>query len=108
MKPERPALLTIICLAGFFFNGILGPILVYSPEIQMLGKAYALYCSLGFTLLIICFYGLWNMRRWAVWTLGTYAVVNLGVGWALGHWERGNLANLVILAISVFYYRRMR
>lgn len=107
MKPERPLPITLLCIAGFLACS-LGMILVYSPSILREGMVYALYRSLGFTFLVVCFAGLWMMRRWSVWTLAAYFILNQAVCLSYGIWEKGTLGPLLILALAIVYYRRMR
>jgi len=106
MKSKRPLPLTILCVMGFI-SGFLGMFLVYSPSVIQAGKVYALFRSLSFALLIVCFGGLWNMRRWAVWALGAYFLANQLVCWSYGFWDKGTLGPLLVLAVAAVYYRRM-
>jgi hypothetical protein len=107
MKPKRPVAITILCLAGFFVCS-LGMILVYSPTVLQAGKIYALYRSMGFTFLVVCFGGLWMMRRWAVWAFAGYFVVNQIVCLGFGIWDKNTLEPLLPLAITLAYYRKMK
>ena len=106
MKAPRPVLLTLLCVIGFI-SGFSGMFRVYSPEIIQVGKAYALFRYLGFALLIVCCGGLWNMHRWAVWSLAAYFILNQAVCWHYGLWDMGALGPLLILAPAAAYYRRM-
>jgi len=106
MKPPRPAVLTVLCVMGFI-AGFLGMFLVYSPSVIQAGKVYALFRSLSFAFLVVCFGGIWNMRRWAVWGLGVYFLANQAVCWSYGLWDKGTLGPLLIVAVVAAYYRRM-
>jgi hypothetical protein len=107
VNPKRPIPITLLCIAGFFAC-LTGMFLVYSPSVQQLGKAYALFRSMGFTFLALCFVGLWMMRRWSVWALAVYFAINQVVCLLYGLWDIATLGPLLILAISAVYYRRMR
>lgn len=107
MKSERPVPLTFLCLAGFI-GCLLGVFVVYSPSVQKMGMVYALFRSFGFSFLIACFYGLWTMRRWSLWALGAYFLVNQAVCLAYGTWDKGTLGPLVVLGIGLIYSRRMQ
>jgi hypothetical protein len=82
-------------------------VLVYSPAIQKSGKLYGLYRSLSLAVLVVCYAGLWRMKRWAVAALAAVILVNQAVCWAYGTWGKETLGPLLILAIALAYFRRM-
>jgi len=107
MKSERPLPITLICIAGFFACS-LGMILVYTPAVLKMGKVYALFRSLNFTSLVVCFGGFWMMRRWAFWAFAACFAVNQIVCLSFGTWDKNTLGPLVALAVAGVYYRRMK
>lgn len=107
MKSERPLLLTLICLLGFAACSF-GMILVYTPAVLNIGKAYALFRSLSFTSLVVCYGGLWMMRRWGAWALAVCFVLNQLGCLYFGTWDKNTLLPLLFLMVAAAYYRRMR
>jgi len=107
MKPERPLVLTLICILGFA-SCSLGMILVYTPAVLSMGKVYALFRSLSFTSLVVCYGGLWMMRRWAVWALAACFVVNQLGCLYFGTWDKNTLLLILFLAVAAAYYKRMK
>ena len=106
MKSERPILISLFCVGGFFFCS-LGIILVFHVALTF-GKLFGLYRCLSLIFLAFCFGGLWMMRRWTVWGLAGYFLVNQAACWAFGTWDKNTLAPLVPLVVAVAYYRRMK
>jgi hypothetical protein len=106
VKSKRPFALTFFCLLGFFAC-FLGMMLVYSPAIQKSGKIYALYRSFSLAFLVVCYAGLWRMKRWAVGALAAVILVNQAVCWDFGTWDKGTLGPLLVLAVALAYLRRM-
>ena len=107
MKPVRPPLLTILYVAGLI-GCFLNMILVLSPPVREISPWYPVYLSLGTIYTIVCLYNLWLMRKWAVWAFGVYVLANQMACWKLGIWnEKALLFSGMILAASLFYYRRM-
>jgi hypothetical protein len=83
-------------------------VLVYAPEVQRAGKLYALFRSLSLTTLVICFGGLWRMKRWAVWVYAACFVLNQIVCLYAGTWDKATLGPLLPLLVAAAYYPRMK
>lgn len=63
---ERPALITIICLLGFF--GIVGALrnLFFTSRFKVYGEWFPFYFFLHGVLVFIASIGLWRMKKWGV------------------------------------------
>ncbi|HTC20017.1 MAG TPA: hypothetical protein VK859_04165 [bacterium] len=107
MKPNRPPLLTVLCLTallGCFFRIYY----VFSPEIQNVRSWYPLYVSLETVFLIVCLYNLFMMRKWSFWAFSIFLILHQMVQWQVDRWDVSALALfLAIEMTAAFYYRRM-
>src|SRR4051812_43375736 len=63
---ERPALITIICLLGFF--GVIGTLrnVFFSPWVKAVGAWFQFYFFLHGAIVLVASIGLWRMRKWGV------------------------------------------
>jgi len=112
-KAERPLLLTLYCILGFFaFPLSMVAVLIPSGRAQMIDLygALALPFMIVFNMLfLIVIAGYWNMRFWAI--HAHVAMVIVGVGGALVLNLQVGLLNhivpFVMLAIGIAYRKRL-
>jgi len=72
-KEERPVVITILCVLGFLGACFSIPLLFTRGAI-LIGDWYPLYLGISAVIVIICFIGLWKMKKW-----GAYAYIGLTV-----------------------------
>jgi hypothetical protein len=96
---ERPTSITVICVIGFVGSLIALP-LIFSPVAQQLGFGYLLYLGLSSFVGLVCMFGLWMMKKWAVYTYTGLAALNQIVLLAMGLWS---VMALLMPAVVIFY-----
>lgn len=117
LKTGRPTFLSILCVFGFF-GCFLRTILVISPIVQAQGRWYAVYLSLSAVVMILCFFGLWLMKKWAFWVLLIYFILNTGINLQMGllnlktlFFNPRDLASFALVPLTLLtaliFYRRL-
>lgn len=107
MIRKRPLAITIICCIGFV-GGLTAIPMAFSPQAQAIGHLYPLFLLLSATLGLICFGGLWMMRRWSVIAYTSLTIASQATLIALGTWSVTALVVPgLVTAICLFYYRSM-
>jgi hypothetical protein len=107
MIRKRPLAITIICCIGFI-GGLTAIPMAFSPQAQAIGHLYPLFLLLSAVIGLICFGGLWMMRRWSVIAYTSLAIVSQATLIALGTWSVTALVVPgLVTAICLFYYRSM-
>lgn len=117
LKTGRPTFLSILCVFGFF-GCFLRTILVISPIVQAQGRWYAVYLSLSAIVMILCFFGLWLMKKWAFWAFLIYFILNTGLNWQMGllnfktlFFNPQDFASFALVPLtlltSLIFYRRL-
>ncbi len=96
---ERPTSITVICVIGFAGSLIALP-LIFSPVAQQLGFGYLLYLGLSSLIGLVCMFGLWMMKKWAVYTYTGLAALNQIVLLAMGLWS---VMALLMPAVVIFF-----
>jgi len=108
MKSSLPFVLRLVCVAGFI-GAFLTMILMFSPIIWQVGAWYPAYLSVSTAAVVFCLYGLWMMRRQAVWGYSALTVLNQAVYLFANQWKPVILIlPTAVLAAGLFYYRRMK
>ena len=106
----RPIAITIICvvMAIFLVLGLIGLIFA-SSALLVFGVGYFIYSIAMFAVSVACVYGLWMMKKWALY-LYTAAFI---VGQIVTYMVAGTISliglviPLVILAVCWMYQARM-
>jgi hypothetical protein len=111
--PKRPIILTIICLLGFgSFVLIWGVILfnfdTFARTSQKIGNWYFPYISFSSAIGIICFKGIWSMRKWAVYVYTLLGAINLIVLFNTNVSFITILISLVYIIMPLAYVNRMK
>jgi len=114
LKPERPLIITIICILGFigaavgFLVGIIaliGGSLILGGFGMILGILILAIMLLNFWPLI----GLWNMQKWGVIWYTVLAVISLVFSLINGTFSWWTLLiNMAVIAICFTYYNQMQ
>jgi hypothetical protein len=106
MKSKVPfplLVLSVFGLLGCFF----GLFLLISPPVQRVGRSYALYLSVAFVFRAVLFSGLLMMRKWAVWGLLLFSLLDQSVCLYFRIWNPSTLLPPLTVVFCFFYYRRM-
>ena len=95
--PERPMIITIVCVIGFI--GVLFTIpLLFTDIARSVGAWYPPYAGVSVIVGAVCMVGLWKMKRWAAIAYTAFALVNQVVLILGGAW---NILALIIPGIVV-------
>lgn len=107
MIRKRPLIISIICIIGFV-GGISAIPMAFSPQAVAISHVYPPFLLLSAALGIVCFAGLWKMRRWSVIAYTFLAGVSQVTLFALGTWSITALVVPgLIIAICLAYYKSM-
>ena len=104
--------MTLFCVVGFvlFAVSFIPYITVVVPAADSV--AMAAYLVANWLLTVVSIVGYWRMAKWSVWLYGTLCVMGVVVGIAnsypIATTARSMLVPLLILAIGIVHYRRMR
>jgi hypothetical protein len=96
---ERPTSITVICVIGFVGSLIALP-LIFSPVAQQLGFGYLLYLGLSSFIGLACMFGLWMMKKWAVYIYAGLTALNQIVLLAMGLWS---VMALLMPTVVIFF-----
>src|SRR5690242_8716705 len=83
---KRPVAITVICLIGFIGVGGI-PWILFSPVARHIGSWYPTLSVLTLLAGLICFIGLWKMKRWAVYSYTGLVVIGQIIAIATGRWH---------------------
>jgi len=99
-NPKRPLLVTLISLLVIFlgFGGFLSFFNMHG-NVQKLGAIYIPLTVFNSVVFLVCGYGLWLMKKWAVYLYTISVVIAQIVLLVSGHW---NLLTLVLPIIVIF------
>jgi hypothetical protein len=104
----RPTAITVICVIGFI-GGLFTIPLIFSEVAGNIGAWYPRYLAFSAVVGFICMVGLWNMKRWAVFSYTGFVALNQLVLLVMGVW---NVLALVIpgivIAIAFMHLSKMR
>lgn len=81
MHRKKPLSITVICILGFLGGAFALPLIYSSP------RGNNTYLSISTLVGIICMFGLWYMRRWAVYVYTTMAIINQFILFYEGRWQ---------------------
>jgi hypothetical protein len=97
---KRPTAITVICILGFIGAALSLP-LIFSNVARAIGSWYPPY--LGATALagLVCMFGLWNMKKWAVFAYTALVIINQIVLFSMGVWNPfALLIPAIVIAIA--------
>ena len=104
---KRPIAITVVCVIGFIGLFFTVP-MIFSP---LTGLVYEWYPAfLGFSTLIgfICLVGLWNMKKWAVYTYTVLTILVQFIMVAVGIWTfSAILGPGIVIAIAFYHFPKM-
>lgn len=98
----RPPVITIICLVGFA-GALLSIPMFFSPVGRTIGTWYLPYLFFSVVLGVACMVGLWQMRKWAVYTYTAFMILNQLVLYYFGIWD---VKAVLLPAVVVFFLIR--
>lgn len=99
---KRPPAITIICVVGLI-GALLSIPMFFSPVGPSIGTWYLPYLFFSVVLGVVCMIGLWQMRKWAVYTYTTFMVLNQVVLYYFGIWD---IKAVLLPAVVVFFLFR--
>lgn len=103
----RPTSITVICVIGFV-GAIATVLMLFSGITRSIGAWYPPYLAFSSLVGLVCFIGLWRMKKWAAYTYAGFAGLTQIVLLVMGLW---NLASLIIpgivIAIAMKSVRKM-
>ena len=101
-KTNRPSSITLISVFEIL-GGLLLIYFMFSPGIQNSAQGRSVWETLFFAfsglILLISGFGFWLMKKWAVYTFITFAIISQVYVISVGRW---NVFSLLILAIPIF------
>jgi len=111
--PKRPLIITILCIVVGFGGLVALPLIIYAyRELgHEFGAWYPPYAFLSGIIGLVCCYGYWQMRRWAVFLYTAFFVINLGILLATGTAKAnpvGEIYPLIMILCGFIYLRRMQ
>lgn len=84
--PQRPPVITAVCVIGFLGPLFLAPALV-SGAAEQVGYWYPLYLIFGALVGVACMAGMWVMKRWGAYGYAGFAALNQVVMLVAGTWN---------------------
>lgn len=107
MTRRRPLVISIICIIGFV-GGISAIPMAFSAQAVTISHMYPPFLLLSAAIGLVCFAGLWKMKRWSVIAYTVLAGVSQVTLFALGTWSITALVVPgLIIAMSLAYYASM-
>ena len=104
---KRPTAITVICILGFIGAALSIPLL-FSNVAQSVGSWYPPYLGVCAVAGLICMFGLWNMKKWAVFAYTLLVVVNQVVLFSMGLWNPfALLLPAIVIAIAFAHLSKM-
>ena len=104
----RPTAITVICVIGFIGALIVLPV-IFTDAARRIGAWYPPALAFSAVVGLICMVGLWQMRRWAVFTYAAFCVLNQIVLISMGVWSPFALILPgIVVAISFSYLSKMK
>jgi hypothetical protein len=106
-KPERPLLITILCVLMALGVALAIP-RIFQNEFEMIGVWYRPYLMISCLITLTSMVGLWMMKKWGIYLYTTLAVINQGIMIAMGFWSFYPLIIVSVLIILLFtQYHKM-
>jgi len=104
----RPTAITVVCIIGFV-GAILTVPMIFTDIAHKIGAWYPPFLAFSSLYGLICFIGLWMMRRWALFAYTALCVINQIVMLVMGSWNVfAILLPGIVIAIGFKYLTRMR
>lgn len=104
---RRPLPITIICILGGV-GAIAAALVLFSGEAAKIAPWYPALLGSSVIIGVVCFVGLWMMRRWAVYVYAGFALVMQGIMLATGIWSPAAfILPAIVIAVMFAYLSRM-
>jgi hypothetical protein len=112
-KRKRPIAITVICILGFactllFWGVFLSYINAFFRAFQKIGTWYFPYMIFSTIIGVVCFVGLWHMRKWALYVYTVLGAINLIVLIALHTSLVTIIVSIIFISIMWLYKNRMK
>jgi len=107
-QPKRPIAITIVCIIGFI--GVLFSIpLMISNVAASIGLWFQIHLGLSVIIGLICFIGMWRMKKIAVYAYAVFVILNQLILLSSGNWNlAGILIPALVVGITLYYVKAMR
>ncbi|MEK6833731.1 MAG: hypothetical protein AABY32_06840 [Nanoarchaeota archaeon] len=107
---KRPAIITVICIIGFIgLLFVVSMIFVFSDAVKSIGAWYLPYLAFSAVVGLVCFIGLWMMKKWSIIAYTIFVVINQVVMISMNVW---NILALIIpgiiIVIGFLNYKEMK
>ena len=105
---KRPVIITVLCIMAFL--GLIGGVfLVFMDISRSIGAWYPPYLAVCIILGLICFIGLWKMKKWSAIAYAIFVAINQVIMAVVGIWSIGALIMPLIVVVIMFWnYKYMK
>jgi hypothetical protein len=104
----RPTIITVLCVIGFI-GGLVALPMIFSQFTHNIGVWYPPFLALSTGFGFVCMFGLWKMRRWAVYAYIGMCAFNQVILLVMGIWSVfALLIPLIVIAIIYSQISKMR
>ena len=103
---QRPTSITLVCVIGIVVALATVLAVVFSPRIAQglqMGGWYPPYVVASEIVAVVCFFGLWMMKKWAAYAYLGFVAVNQIALTVMGVWD---VMGLIIPGVVVFFVLR--
>lgn len=108
MIPQRPLILTLLCVLGFL-GCFLKMYYVFSSEIRSVSIWYPSFISLSTLLLMVALFGLMQMRRWGFILYIIFFVLHQVVQVAVKKWDvASSLLFIALLLVGFLQFKKLQ
>lgn len=103
----RPLSITIICVIGFI-GALFAIPMVFSDAIRGVASWYPAYLGISSLIGLVCFVGLWRMKKMAAYGYAAFVACNQVILLASGLWTLPSLLiPAVVAAVALMNVRKM-
>jgi hypothetical protein len=107
-QTKRPLLLTVLCILSALGALVVIPA-VFSPSIRRVAIWYPEYLAFSTVIGLICTFGIWKMKKWAVILYTVMFFVAQVILISIGAWKiYGALIPMTYAGACYAYYSRMK
>jgi hypothetical protein len=106
---QRPVAITVICVLSAIgiVLGIIG-LFAAASVLSAIASWYPIYTGISIVIGAICTYGLWMMKKWALYLYTAIFVINQVIAFMLGAFSLlGLVIPLIVVVICWVYQARM-
>jgi glycerol-3-phosphate acyltransferase PlsY len=106
MAPQRPVIITVICIIGFVGAGLsVLALAAWGILSRTIGAWYPPFLLVATGVGLACMLGMWQMRKWSVFLYTAFVVINQVVMIVFGVWNPMSL--LIPLAVVIIGFTQL-